>query len=59
MIMIKKIDITLLILHCVYVFCFGRLTLLKEEMLLKVLYLISTVGWSVLVGMDIIQIKKH
>lgn len=59
MIMIKKIDIMLLILHCTCVFCFGRLTLLKEEMLLKVLYLISTVCWSVLVGMDIIQIKKH
>lgn len=57
--MIKKIDITLLVLHCICVFCFGGLTLLKEGMLSKVLYLFSTVCWSVLVGMDIIKIKKH
>lgn len=57
--MIKKIDIILLILHCICVFCFGGLTLLKEEMLLKVLYLITTVCWSILIGMDIDNINKH
>ena len=57
--MIKKIDIMLLILHCMCAFCFGGLTLLKEEMLYKVLCLIATVGWSILIGMDIDNIKKY
>jgi hypothetical protein len=57
--MSKKIDIILLILHCICVFCFGGLALLNEEMLLKVLYLITTVCWSILIGMDIGNIKKH